>query len=95
MLHCCNLLAPPCCREHCQQQPAELSQTAVPDDVRLLHPAAGGIITDLLSFYTLPSTVIGNEKYDTLTAAYMYYTVATETPLSKLMQDALILAKKS
>ncbi len=61
----------------------------------LLHTAAGGIITDLLSFYTLPSTVIGNEKYDTLTAAYMYYTVATETPLNKLMQDALILAKKS
>ena len=42
---------------------------------------AGGVLTDLLSFYTLPSSVIGNDKYDELKAAFMYYTVATATPL--------------
>ena len=46
----------------------------------------------MLSFYTLPSTVIGNPTYKTLNAAFMYYTVAKETPLHQLMTDALILA---
>ena len=64
----------------------------------LLHEACctahtGGIITDLVSYYTLPSSIIGNDKYDSLKAAFMYYTVATETPLQDLMQDILILAR--
>ena len=54
---------------------------------------AGGIITDLVSYYTLPSSVIGNDKYDSLKAAFMYYTVATETALQDLMQDILIFAR--
>ena len=53
---------------------------------------AGGIITDLISYYTLPSSVIGNDKYDSLKAAFMYYTVSTETPLQDLMHDILVLA---
>ena len=52
-----------------------------------------GIITDVVSYYTLPSSVIGNDKYDSLKAAFMYYTVATETPLQDLMQDILIFAR--
>ena len=56
--------------------------------------AAGGIITDLVSYYTLPSSIIGNDKYDSLKAAFMYYTLATQTPLQDLMQDVLILATK-
>jgi glycylpeptide N-tetradecanoyltransferase len=52
----------------------------------------GGRITDLLSFYTLPSSVIGNDQYDSLKAAYMFYTVPGATPLPQLMNDALILA---
>ncbi|KAL0041757.1 hypothetical protein WJX79_003570 [Trebouxia sp. C0005] len=56
--------------------------------------SAGGTITDLVSYYTLPSSIIGNDKYDSLKAAFMYYTVATETPLQDLMQDILILATK-
>lgn len=54
---------------------------------------SAGIITDLVSYYTLPSSVIGNDKYDSLKAAFMYYTVATETPLQDLMQDILIFAR--
>ncbi|EFN55805.1 hypothetical protein CHLNCDRAFT_48776 [Chlorella variabilis] len=54
--------------------------------------APDGRLTDLLSFYTLPSSVIGNEQYDNLKAAYMFYTVPAATPLPQLMNDALILA---
>ncbi|XP_021762167.1 glycylpeptide N-tetradecanoyltransferase 1-like [Chenopodium quinoa] len=50
-------------------------------------------ITDFCSFYTLPSTILGNPNYSTLKAAYSYYNVATKTPLLQLMNDALIIAK--
>lgn len=50
-------------------------------------------ITDMLSFYSLPSSVIGNDKHKTLQAAYCYYYFSFKTPLTKLMNDALILAK--
>ena len=66
-----------------------------------------GKISDFFSFYALESTVIGNQKYDTIRAAYMFY-YATETAfevkgkdkgplkyrLIQLINDALILAKK-
>lgn len=51
-------------------------------------------ITDFISFYTLPSSVLNNNQYDTLKAAYSFYNVSTKTPLNDLMTDALILAKK-
>lgn len=51
-------------------------------------------ITDFSSFYTLPSTIIGNETYSLLKAAYSYYNVATSTPLLQLMNDVLIVAKQ-
>lgn len=37
--------------------------------------ANGNHITDFTSFYSLPSTVIGNEKYNRLNAAYSFYNV--------------------
>ncbi|MCO5558057.1 hypothetical protein L7F22_011632 [Adiantum nelumboides] len=52
-------------------------------------------ITDFCSFYTLPSTILGNKNYSDLKAAYSYYNVATKTPLLQLMNDALIVAKRS
>jgi len=51
-------------------------------------------VTDLVSFYSLPSTIIGNKTYSTLRAAYSFYNVSTVTPLTTLMNDALILAAK-
>lgn len=51
-------------------------------------------ITDLLSFYSLPSTIIGNDKYQTLRAAYSFYNVAGKYAWDVLMTDALILAKQ-
>ena len=47
----------------------------------MVGPADGsGALTDLLSFYTLPSSVIGNAQYDELNAAFMYYSVANTAP---------------
>ncbi|KAI9916161.1 hypothetical protein PsorP6_017933 [Peronosclerospora sorghi] len=51
-------------------------------------------ITDVCSFYHLPSTIIGCDKYEKLYAAYSFYNVATSVTLSQLMQDAMIMAKK-
>jgi len=51
-------------------------------------------ITDMLSFYALPSSILGNDKHRTLNAAYSYYYFTTKTPLVQLMNDALILAKR-
>jgi len=54
-----------------------------------------GEIKDVCSFYSLPSTVLGNEAHDTLNAAFMFYSCANHTPLQDLMQDALIAARKN
>jgi glycylpeptide N-tetradecanoyltransferase len=52
-----------------------------------------GKVTDLVSFYHLPSTILG--KDETLHAGYSYYNVATSVDLVDLMRDALILANRS
>eukprot|EP01006_Ploeotia_vitrea_P022545 TRINITY_DN54955_c0_g1_i2.p1 TRINITY_DN54955_c0_g1~~TRINITY_DN54955_c0_g1_i2.p1 ORF type:complete len:412 (+),score=55.38 TRINITY_DN54955_c0_g1_i2:22-1257(+) len=53
-----------------------------------------GEVTDFLSFYTLPSTIIGNKKYNQLKAAYAYYSVPNTVTLKELIHDSLILAKQ-
>lgn len=52
-----------------------------------------GKVTDFLSFYTLPSTIMNHPVHRSLKAAYSFYNVHTTTPLLDLMYDALILAK--
>jgi len=47
-------------------------------------------VTDMVSFYHLPSTILN--KDETLYAAYSYYNVATSMDLTELMRDALVLA---
>ncbi|XP_044494888.1 glycylpeptide N-tetradecanoyltransferase 1-like [Mangifera indica] len=51
-------------------------------------------ITDFCSFYSLPSSILGNLNYSTLRAAYSYYNVSVNTPLLDLINDALIMAKQ-
>jgi len=53
----------------------------------------GGVITDFVSFYSLPSTVMHHPVHKMLRAAYSFYNVATVTPWVDLMQDALIVAR--
>jgi glycylpeptide N-tetradecanoyltransferase len=50
-------------------------------------------VTDMVSFYHLPSTILG--KDETLYAAYSYYNVAVTTSLLDLMRDALALANST
>lgn len=53
----------------------------------------GGVLTDMVSFYTLSSTVLNHLTYRSLKAAYALYTVTTATPLQQLMEDVLVIAK--
>jgi len=50
-------------------------------------------VTDLCSYYHLPSTVMQNPKHNLLKAAYSFYNVATSVELKDLMNNCLILAK--
>jgi len=55
---------------------------------------ADGAVTDMTSFYTLPSTIMNHKDYNSLKAAYSYYNVASTVSWETLMNDALILAKQ-
>jgi len=50
-------------------------------------------ITDFLSFYTLPSTILKHEKHKLLKVAYSFYNVPGKYKLIELIKDALILAR--
>ena len=50
-------------------------------------------VTDFVSFYSLPSTVVHHPTHSTIQAAYSFYAVANSVSLCELMNDALIVAK--
>lgn len=52
-----------------------------------------GRITDFVSYYTLPSTVMHHPIHRSIKAAYSFYAAYTTTNIVSLMQDALISAK--
>jgi glycylpeptide N-tetradecanoyltransferase len=49
-------------------------------------------ITDFISFYSLPSSVLNHEKHKTLYAAYSFFNVPNKVTLKVLIKNALILA---
>merc|ERR1711977_606182 len=51
-------------------------------------------VTDLCSFYSLPSSILEHEKYSHLRAAYAYWHVPKTVPIDVLMNESLIQAKK-
>jgi glycylpeptide N-tetradecanoyltransferase len=53
-------------------------------------------ITDFISFYRLPSSILkkNGHNHDQVNVAYSYYNVATVNPLSELMKYALAQAKE-
>ncbi|XP_063534764.1 glycylpeptide N-tetradecanoyltransferase 2-like [Cydia strobilella] len=58
--------------------------------------ASDGSITEFVSYYTLPFTMVAQHPvYDTIKAAYAFYNVSTKTPWVDLMHDALVTAKNS
>lgn len=50
-------------------------------------------ITDFISFYLLPSSILKHETYKTLNASYSFFNVPGSVSLKELMKNALILAK--
>jgi len=50
-------------------------------------------ITDFISFYSLPSSVLKHPDHKVLNVAYSYYNVPGANKLVNLTRDALILAK--
>lgn len=84
-----------------------LSPVFMPDEVAHYFIPRDGIITtyvvenennevtDMASFFTLPSSVMHNSEHSTMKAAYSYYTVASTVSLKDLVKDMLIMAKKT
>ncbi|KFB34990.1 AGAP001804-PA-like protein [Anopheles sinensis] len=70
-----------------------LPQNGIIDCFVVEDPAHPGSITDMVSYYTLPSTVMHHAVHKYVKAAYSFYNVATSTPWLDLMNDALISAK--
>jgi len=70
-----------------------LPQANIVDSYVVESPEEPGKLTDFVSFYTLPSTVMNHPTHNNIKAAYSFYNVATVTPWIDLMQDALVLAK--
>ena len=55
-----------------------------------------GEVVDFVSFYALNSSILGNDKYDKLYAAYAFYNFTESGKperMKQLIRDALILAK--
>ncbi|EFC44410.1 glycylpeptide N-tetradecanoyltransferase 2, partial [Naegleria gruberi] len=50
-------------------------------------------IIDFISFYSLPSTIIGNPKHQVLRAAYLFFYTCKNTKVEELMKTALIEAQ--
>ncbi|WKX98917.1 hypothetical protein Q1695_014082 [Nippostrongylus brasiliensis] len=53
-----------------------------------------GKVTDMLSFYSLPSSVMQHPVHKSIRAVYSFYNVANTVPFKQLMNDALIFAHK-
>lgn len=51
-------------------------------------------ITDFISFYLLPSSILQHEKHKTLYAAYSFFNVPGQFTIKDLLKNALILAKQ-
>ena len=58
------------------------------------NPSQGGKITDMVSFYALPSSVIKVDKHKDIKAAYLFYYAYTATPLKDLLEDMIVMAGK-
>ena len=52
-------------------------------------------VTDFISFYCLPSSILQNKNYKKLMAAYSFFNINTSCTFKELMQCAIILAKKA
>ncbi|PIO64967.1 Myristoyl-CoA:protein N-myristoyltransferase domain protein [Teladorsagia circumcincta] len=68
--------------------------TPIDDVVYTYVVETGGKVTDMLSFYSLPSSVMQHPVHKSIRAVYSFYNVATTISFKQLMNDALIIAHK-
>ncbi|KAI6655340.1 Glycylpeptide N-tetradecanoyltransferase 1 [Oopsacas minuta] len=61
----------------------------------VVQPTPSEPITDMISFYSIPSSVIRHPKHKHLYTAYLFYYFTTRTLFQDLLYDALILAKSN
>ena len=54
-----------------------------------------GKVTDFISFYNLPSSILQHESYKKLMAAYSFFNINTTLTVKEIMKCALILAKNA
>ncbi|CAF1510526.1 unnamed protein product [Rotaria sordida] len=71
----------------CKSRPTIVSAFVVENDQ--------GEITDFISYYHLPSTILNHPQYKILNSCYMYYYAASRTPLTDLVNDCLVQAHNS
>ncbi|CAF1444955.1 unnamed protein product [Adineta ricciae] len=71
----------------CKNRPTVVSAFVVENDQ--------GEITDFISYYHLPSTIMNHPQYKILNSCYMYYYAASRTPLIDLVNDCLVQAHNS
>eukprot|EP00934_Nitzschia_sp_Nitz4_P001606 Nitzschia sp. Nitz4//scaffold118_size93875//19996//21357//NITZ4_004779-RA/size93875-augustus-gene-0.82-mRNA-1//1//CDS//3329533697//1606//frame0 len=69
-----------------------LPREMVVDTFVIQDPSDPTKVTDMVSFYHLPSSILRHDE--TLYAAFSYYNVATSIDLTDLMRDALVLANQ-
>lgn len=50
-------------------------------------------ITDFISFYSVPTTILNHSVYSVINTVYSFYNVSTSVSWVNLIQDALIIAK--
>lgn len=61
----------------------------------VVEDAATHEVTDFLSFYLLPSSVLGSAKHTEMVAAYSYYNAPSKHSMMDLMSAALVLAAQA
>jgi glycylpeptide N-tetradecanoyltransferase len=54
-----------------------------------------GEVTDFISFYSLPSSVLNHDVHKTLFAAYSFFNIANSVSYKELIKNAIILAKNN
>lgn len=59
----------------------------------VMRDATSGQVTDIASFYSLPSSVLQHPAIHAIECAYAYYQVPGTTDLESLMRDVLVLAR--
>ena len=51
-------------------------------------------ITDFISFYSLPSSILEHPDYETLHCAYLYYYFTGKYDITELQRNVLVIANK-